>query len=37
MARYTDVSGGGQSGQLANTTLHQWLTLGIRGSFDLGS
>jgi len=36
LARYTDLSGGGQSGALADTRLHEWLTLGLRGSFDLG-
>jgi len=37
LSRYTEISGNGESGTLADTRVHQWLTLGIRGSFNLGN
>ncbi len=31
--QYSDISGGGVSGTLADKKVHEWLTLGVRGSF----
>lgn len=34
---YTDVSGGSQPGVITNRGVHEWVTLGLRGSFVFGS
>jgi hypothetical protein len=36
LGQYSDISGSGFSGTLADKKMHQWLTVGLRGSFGLG-
>ncbi|HMF43845.1 MAG TPA: outer membrane beta-barrel protein [Polyangia bacterium] len=35
LAQYSGVSSGGQSADIPNTAMHEWLQLGIRGLFSI--
>jgi hypothetical protein len=35
LGQYSSVSSGGNSADITKTGLHQWLTLGVRGAYDL--
>lgn len=37
LAQYSSVSGNGGSGTLTDKKMHEWFTIGIRGSFGFGS
>ena len=34
---YTNIEGGGRSGALVDRRVHEWVTLGLRGTFAFGS
>lgn len=36
LGTYTDRNGGGQTGVITNRAVHEWVTLGLRGTFVFG-